>query len=81
MEVQASDVLAVKQDFSVIDVVESHHEVHKCTLAATGLSNQGHVFVRVDSDVEASEDKLLLSGWVSKPNVLEFNFALDTREF
>lgn len=77
MEVEVSDVLAVKKDLSVVNIVESHHQINEGALTTARFTYQGHIFIRVDCDVEASENELLLPCGVPEPDVLELDLALN----
>jgi hypothetical protein len=61
----------------VVRIVEAHHEINKCTLATTRLAYQGNRLIWIDSQRKASQYKLVLSGRVPEPNILELNFSLN----
>jgi len=77
MKVVISDVDVIKEDLSVINIIESHQEVHERRFPTSWFSHQGYLFIRVDNDAQSLKDKVLLPSWVSKPDISELNFSLD----
>jgi len=77
MKIVISDVDIIKEDLSVINIIESHQEVHERGFSTSWFSHQGYLFIRVDNDAQSLKDKILLSRWVSKPDISELNFSFD----
>jgi len=77
MKIVISDVDVIKEDLSMINIIESHQEVHKRRFSTSWFSYQGYLFIRVDNDAQSLKDKVLLPCWVSKPDISELNFSLD----
>lgn len=77
MKSNCSDVNSIKQNSSVCWVIKSHYKVDEGALSTTWFSYQSAWFGWVNFQVEASKNKIFLSGWVSKPHINKFDFTFD----
>lgn len=80
MEVEVLDVDVIKEHLTSINIVETHEKTDDGTLSTSRLTNQGHVLSWIDANTEVSEYKVFLSSWISEPDVLKLDLALDVVE-
>jgi len=77
VEIVVLHVHTIQKHLSGIDIIEAHEQVNKGALAATRLTDKGHLLVRGNLDAEALQDKVLLASGVAEPYVLELDHSLD----
>lgn len=77
MDLEISDVSAIKENLSKVRIIETHHKVDEGTLAAAGLADKRDRLIWINGQTEAPKDKLILPGWVPKPDISELNLPLD----
>lgn len=77
MDLEISDVSAIKENLSKVWIIETHHKVDEGTLAAAGLTDKCDRLIWIDGQTEAPKDKLILPGWVPEPDISELNLSLD----
>ena len=77
MKVVLLDVHIVQKNLSEVYIVESHEKVNERALSATRFAHQGDLFSWVDRQLKAFQDEVLLSSWVSEPNIPKLNLSFD----
>ena len=77
MEIVLLDVYPIEQNSSIINIIKSHQQTHKCTFTTSRFSDKSNSLIWIDSNSESFENPIFLSRGISKPDVLEFYFALN----